>query len=269
MRTIKRLPITVCMIAGAEEHRIRRALESVACWTTEIVVVMNDDVRDQTQQIAEEFGAKVFRESWKGHIAQKNSAAEKATQKWLFGLDADEVVTPQLRDEIQALFASNCNFSQGAYSVPRMTWYCGRWLRHGDWYPDRKTRLWTRGAAKWGGKNPHDKLITSAPVGKLRGDLQHYSMDDLEHHARKALAYGTLFANQYPKDAPRIGFFGLWLRPAWRFLRSYFVRLGFLDGWQGFAVSWMIAFETFIRYAKVRENQQGAQSYAACTNARK
>jgi glycosyltransferase involved in cell wall biosynthesis len=244
------------MIAGAEAYRIRRSLESVSDWAAEIIVVINADVDDATEQIATELGAKAYREPWKGHIAQKNSAAEKATQKWLFGLDADEVVTPQLRDEIRALFAKDCNLTHDAYSVPRVTWYSGRWLRHGDWYPDRKTRLWKRGSAKWGGKNPHDKLITSAGVGKLRADLQHYSMDNLEHHARKALSYGTLFATQYPEDGARIGLFGLWLRPMWRFVRSYFIRLGFLDGWQGFAVARLIAFEAFIRYAKVRELQQ-------------
>lgn len=255
MKTESRLPVSVCMIAGAEAHRIRRSLESVSGWAAEIIVVMNADVRDATEQIATELGAKVYREPWKGHIAQKNSSAEKATQAWVLGLDADEVVTPELRDELRKLFASGDQLSCAAYSVPRLTWYCGRWLRHGDWYPDRKTRLWRRGAAKWGGKNPHDKLITSGPVGKLRGDLQHYSMDDLEHHARKALSYGTLFANQYPEDGPRVGPFGLWLRPAWRFVRSYFIRFGFLDGWQGFAVARLIAFEAFIRYAKVREIQ--------------
>ena len=256
MGTPARLPISVCMIAGAEEHRIRRSLESVAGWASEIIIVMNDDVRDRTQQIAEEIGAKVFREPWKGHIAQKNSAAEKAAQEWSFGLDADEVVTPELRDELFALFTGGAKLGCEAYSLPRLTLYCGRWLRHGDWYPDRKTRLWRRGTAQWGGKNPHDKLITSGSVGKLCGDLQHYSMEDLEHHARKALSYGTLFANQYPKDGPRIGMFGLWVRPAWRFARSYFMRLGFLDGWQGYAVARLIAFEAFIRYAKVREMQQ-------------
>ena len=257
MGTPKHLPISVCMIAGAEEHRIRRSLESVASWASEIIVVMNDDVRDRTQQIAEELGAKVFREPWKGHIAQKNSAAEKATQEWSFGLDADEVVTPELRDELFALFSGDAKPGCEAYSLPRLTLYCGRWLRHGDWYPDRKTRLWRRGAAQWGGKNPHDKLIVNGSVGKLRGDLQHYSMEDIDHHARKALSYGTLFAKQYPADGARIGLLSLWVRPTWRFVRSYFWRLGFLDGWQGFAVARMIAFEAFIRYAKVREIQSG------------
>jgi len=256
MDTIRRLPVSVSMIAGAEESRIRRTLESVSSWASEVIVVINDDVSDRTQEIAEALGAKVFREPWKGHIAQKNSAAEKATQEWVFGLDADEVVTPALQNELQRLFDPGPPHGFEAYSMPRLNLYCGRWLRHGDWYPDRKTRLWRRGSARWGGKDPHDKLIVQGETGKLKGDLKHYSMDDLEHHVRKALGYGTIFANQHPAGGAVIGPLGLWLRPAWRFLRGYVIRRGFLDGWQGFAVARMIAFETFIRYAKVREIQE-------------
>lgn len=264
MEAKTRLPISVCVIAGAEAARIRRALNSVSGWATEIIVVLNEDVADGTDKIAIECGAKVFREPWKGHIVQKNSAAEKATQEWLFGLDADEEVTPELRDEmIRSLKAQSSDNTIAAFSVPRCSYYCGRWLRHGDWYPDRKVRLWRKGAAVWAGKNPHDKLVVSGRVLRLRGDLLHYSMNDLEDHARKAVVYGKIFAEQYPASGPKIGAFALWLRPAWRFVRSYFIRLGFLDGWQGFAVAKLIAFETFIRYAKVREIQESKNSLAS------
>jgi len=261
MRTIKRLPITVCMIAGAEEHRIRRALESVACWTAEIVVVMNDDVRDQTQQIAEELGAKVFREPWKGFTAQKNSAASKATQPWLLGLDADEEVSAELRREIEAYFYTPEKISlKAAFSFPRCTFYCGKWIRHGDWYPDRKTLLWRRGIGLWGGVEPHAALEVKGEVGRLKSDLRHYSMENIEHHVRKAMSYGNTFVQQRGSSMNKVGIVGLWARPAWRFCRSYFVRLGFLDGWQGYLVARMVAFETFLRYAKVREKQQREQT---------
>lgn len=254
----KRLPISVCVIAGAEANRIERCLRSVVDWVSEVVVLVNDDVQDGTVEIAEGLGATVFTEPWKGHVSQKNSAAGKAKQEWVFGLDADEVVSAELRAEITALFADGAVEDFDAFSVPRVTFYCGRWIRHGDWYPDRKTRLWKRGTACWGGKDPHDKLMHAGPVCKLRADLEHYSMTDLDHHVRKALAYAGIFARQYPPDAPRIGLVGLWMRPKWRFIRSFFIRFGFLDGWQGLAVATIIAFETFIRYAKVREIQQKA-----------
>ena len=251
------------MIAGSEATRIKRALDSVSSWAAEIIVVLNEDVTDGTDKIAIGCGAKVFREPWKGHIAQKNSAAGKATQEWLFGLDADEEVTVALRTEvIRKLKALSPDPTVAAFSMPRCSFYCGRWLRHGDWYPDRKVRLWRKGAAVWAGKNPHDKLVVTGSVQRLRGDLLHYSMNSLEHHARKAVAYGKIFAEQYHANGSTIGAFSLWMRPAWRFMRSYIIRLGFLDGWQGFAVAKLIAFETFIRYAKVREIQQSKNSLA-------
>src|SRR5437762_730059 len=156
---IQKLPISVCLISGAEAHRIGRALESVVAWTSEIIVVLNEEVRDGTEEIAGQFGAKVFREPWKGHIAQKQSAAKKASQPWILGLDADEVISGPLREEIARLFdRPDVVIRFAAYSFPRCAFYCGRWIRHGDWYPDRQKRLWQRGRARWGGIDPHDKL---------------------------------------------------------------------------------------------------------------
>src|SRR5437667_5569524 len=139
---MNRLPISVSMISGAEAGRIPRALESVAGWTSETVVVLNEEVRDGTDEIARAQGAKVFREPWKGHVAQKNAAAQKAAQEWILGLDADEAVSRELREEIQALFAAGERLAPfAAFSFPRLTKFCGRWIRHVDWYPDRGTRL--------------------------------------------------------------------------------------------------------------------------------
>ena len=143
-------PISVCMISGAEAHRISRALESVASWTSEIIIVLNEDARDGTEEIARRFGAKVFREPWKGFIGQKNSATEKCTGEWLLNLDADEVVSPELAAEIQQV-VGHTDGPRAAYEFPRCTYYCGRWIRHGDWYPDRVLRLYRKGAAHWAG----------------------------------------------------------------------------------------------------------------------
>src|SRR5271169_1007898 len=126
--TPKQLPISVCLVAGNEAHRIRRALDSVAGWTTEIIIVLNADVADGTEQIAAEFGAKIFREPWKGFGGQKNSASEKAGSEWILGLDADEAVSPKLQNEIRRLFAAPEKLRAfSAFSFPRCTFYCGRW----------------------------------------------------------------------------------------------------------------------------------------------
>lgn len=245
------------MIADNEAHRIRHALESVADWTSEIIIVLNDDVNDGTDKIAESFGAKVFREPWKGHIAQKNSAAQKATQEWILGLDADEVVSPELRAEIQKLFAEPEKLTRfAAFSFPRCTFYCGRWIRHGDWYPNRQTRLWRKGQACWGGVDPHDKLLVHGKAGKLKGDLLHYSMESLEQQIKKMMAYANDFGRHYAEQKKTVLFLDLMLHPAWRFGRAYVLRLGFLDGWQGFVIARMAAIYTFLRYLTVYQAQK-------------
>ncbi|MGA2685003.1 MAG: glycosyltransferase family 2 protein [Verrucomicrobiota bacterium] len=252
-----RLPISVCIIAGNEAHRIRRALDSVTGWTSEIIVVLNDDVSDGTDKIAAGFGAKVFREAWKGHIAQKNSALAKARCEWILGLDADEAVSRELRAEIQQRFAGPEKMRAfAAFNFPRCTSYCGRWIRHGDWYPDRQTRLWRQGAAQWGGIDPHDKLIVQGAVGKLKNDLQHYSMESMEQQFQKTIAYANDFARHCGEQKKTVFLPALLFRPGWRFLRAYVLRLGFLDGWQGFVIARVISIYTFLRYLRAYQAQK-------------
>jgi glycosyltransferase involved in cell wall biosynthesis len=247
-------PISVCMISGPESRRIRRALESVAGWTTEIIVVLNEEVADGTDQIAHEFGAKVYRERWKGYVPQKNSAAEKASQPWLLGLDADEVVSPGLQREIADAIAAEARCPRhAAYSFPRCTFFAGKWIRHGDWYPDRKVLLWRRGHARWAGVEPHAALEVSGSVGRLKHDLQHYSMENLDHFVRKSIDYSDYFVRHAAAMGLQASCLDIWGRSLWRFVRSYFLRLGFLDGWQGYCIARMTAFQTFLRYAKLRE----------------
>lgn len=259
-RRSSRLPLSVCMIAGAEAARIGRALESVSSWTTDIHVVLNEDVSDGTDAIAQKFGAAVHREKWKGHVEQKNSALAKATQPWVLGLDADEVVSDELRSEIFGLFGEGNRLdAHAAFSFPRCTWVCGRFIRHGDWYPDRQTRLWKRGLASWAGENPHDKLEVDGSVGRLRGDLLHYSIQSLNQQLGKIPSYTDAFVRQRLARGQRAGWWALLSRPCWTFFRGYFLRLGFLDGWQGYYVARMNAFTTLTRYAKLREANESRE----------
>ena len=253
---MKKLPLSVCLISGAEARRIGRTLASVAGWASEIIVVLNAEVQDGTEEIARSHGGQVFREPWKGHIAQKNSAAAKATQPWLLGLDADEVVSPELRAEIERTLADTAaSAAFAAYSFPRLNFFYGRWIRHGDWYPDRCLRLWRRGQAEWGGVDPHDKLLVRGAQGQLRGDLLHYSMENFEHQIAKTIQYANDFARQSAAQGRRVSWLDLAFRPTWRFVRAYVFKRGFLDGWQGYSIAWMTAFYTFLRYAKVRAAQ--------------
>jgi glycosyltransferase involved in cell wall biosynthesis len=256
----KPLPLSVCMIAGAEAPRIGRALESVSALARELIVVVNAEVSDGTDEIARKLGAQVFRESWKGHIAQKNSAADKAREPWLLGLDADEVVSPELQAEIRSTLGDERR-TEGiaAFSFPRRSWYCGRWIRHGDWYPDRQIRLWRAGQAVWGGIDPHDRLVVRGRVGKLRADLLHFTNDTIAQHVQKIIPFSDGFLNHNLAEGRAPSSFDFAVRPFWRFVRAYFLRLGFLDGWQGYYIACLNAFSAATRYARLREHQPAQQ----------
>lgn len=255
----KPLPLSVCMISGAEQPRIGRALESVAAWAGEIIVVLNEQVDDGTQEIALKHGAKVFREPWRGFIAQKNSCADKAALLWLLNLDADEIVSPELAAEIAAV-VSDSNQLHAAYEFPRCTFYSGRWIRHGDWYPDRVLRLWRRGAARWSGEDPHARLEVNGSIGRLRSDLLHHSHENIAHQIAKIAPYHTDFVKRRLANGSPAGWVELAFRPGWRFLRAYFLRRGFLDGWQGFYIAALGSFSTLTRYALLREAREACQT---------
>ena len=240
------------MVSAAEAGRIGRTLESVASWTSEIIVVLNEDVRDGTEEIARGFGAQVFREPWKGFIGQKNSVAEKCTGEWLLNLDADEIVSPQLATEICQVVGQS-DGSPPAYEFPRCTYYCGRWIRHGDWYPDRVLRLYRKGSAHWVGEEPHARLEVRGQVGRLRSDLLHFSNESIARQIAKIAPYHADFVKRRLAAGKSTGFFELAVRPPWRFLRAYFLRLGFLDGWPGFYIAALSAFSTLTRNAMVSE----------------
>lgn len=254
-----KLPISVCIVAGNEARRIRRTLDSIAGWTSEIVLAIDDKVTDGTDKIAASYGAKIISQPWRGFALHRDFASAHATQPWLLAIDADEVVKPELRDEIISLFERNqSNPPCAAYSFPRCTFYHGRWIRHGDWYPDRKTRLWRRGSANWDGVN-HEQLIVTGATGKLKNDLLHYSMESLEHEIKKTMLAVDYFAGECATQKKKVGFAEVLFRSGWRFFRAYILRLGFLDGWQGLAIACIIAIYTFLRYLKVFQVQHDAR----------
>ena len=249
-----RLPLSVCMISGPEAGRIERALQCVAGRAGELIVVLNEDVHDGTDDLCAARGATVFREAWKGYVGQKNSAADKASCPWILSLDADEEVPPALWDEIAATLADpSRNSSYAAFDFPRCSFYCGRWIRHGDWYPDRVVRLWRKGLAAWTGSEIHERLNVKGAIGHLRTDLLHYSNQSINWQLDKIGRYADPFVRHCLETGRRAGWLDLTIRPLWKFLRAYVFRLGFLDGWPGYYIAWLGAFSTVTRYAKVRE----------------
>lgn len=243
------------MVSGAEAHRIGRALEAVKDLAGEIIVVLDSAGKDTTEEVARSHGARVVVEPWKGFIGQKNSAAEKCVQPWLLNLDADEVVSPGLAAEI-AEVVSSPQVPHAAYEFPRCTFYCGRWIRHGDWYPDRVCRLWKRGQARWVGEEPHARLEVNGTTGRFQSDLLHFSNETIARQISKIAPYQSETVKRRSREGRYAGFFDLALRPWWRFFRAYVLRFGWLDGWQGFYIACLSSFSTLTRYAMLHEAEE-------------
>jgi glycosyltransferase involved in cell wall biosynthesis len=249
-----KLPVSVCIIAGAEAGRIGRVLQSVSGRAEEVIVVLNEGVNDGTEALCAAQGAKIYREPWKGFVGQKNSVAEKASCPWILSLDADEEVSPALWREIATVLDdTNENQPCAAFDFPRCSFYCGRWIRHGDWYPDRVVRLWRKGSAAWTGIGIHERLEVKGTVGHLRSDLLHYSNPSINWQLDKICRYADPFVRHCLEAGRQVGWLDLTARPAWKFIRAYFFRLGFLDGWQGLYIAALNSFSTLTRYALVRE----------------
>jgi glycosyltransferase involved in cell wall biosynthesis len=243
------VPVTATIITFNEAANIQAALESLS-WADEIIVIDSQST-DDTVAIARRFTDKVMVRAWPGYIAQKNFAAEQATHDWIFSLDADERVTPELAAEVQSLIAAGPKAA--GYRVPRVTFHLGRWMRSTDWYPDYQLRFYDRRRARWSGRHVHESVKADGPVEDLRSELQHYAYRDLAHHFQTMDRYTTLAAKQMFEDGRRAGFFDLLVHPPAAFVRNYVLRGGFRDGIPGLIVSAMNARYVGLKFAKLWE----------------
>jgi len=239
--------ISVIVITKDEAHNIGGCLESVL-FASQLVVVDSGSV-DFTMQIARDRGALVeLRDDWQGFGIQKNRALELATSHWVLSVDADERVTPALQAEIKATLASP---QFDAYSFPRRSSFCGQVICYSGWHPDRVTRLFKRGTAKFSDDLVHERLLATSPVGRLQCPIEHESYRNLEDVLNKANTYSTAgAAGQHCRGETA----GLWTavsHACWAFLRTYLFRLGFLDGKLGFVLAISIAEGTYYRYLKL------------------
>lgn len=242
-------PLAVFVTAKDEEGNIERCLRSVA-WAGEVLVVDSGSA-DRTVAMAERIADRVERREWTGYSDQKTYAVSRLTRPWALWLDADEEVPPALAEEIRAALASPGRFA--GFSMPRRSFYLGRWIRHGGWYPDRKLRLFLRERVRFDGRAVHEAALLDGPVGRLRHDLLHYSYRDLSHHLAKTDALAALAAGEMRDRGRGASAFDLAARPLAGFIRSYVIRAGFLDGWQGLAAAVMSGFYDFLKHAKLRE----------------
>ena len=248
------LPLSVAVIAKNEERNIKRCLASLGGLASEIILVYND-CTDKTVEIAKSFGAKCFENEWCGHIEQKNFALLKCTQDWVLCIDADEAISQKLLESIVDFISKNEEGINGA-SFNRCTHFLGQWIRHGDWYPDKKLRVIRRGFAFWEGINPHDKLVLSDKGRTLhiKGDLQHFSFYSLRDLSENTLHYSDIFIQNMrntERKAPRL--INVVFRACWRFIRCYFIRFGFMDGAVGFIVAFAVANDSLLRHTRTWE----------------
>ena len=244
--------ISVVIITFNEEKNIARCLESVKKVADEIVV-LDSFSTDKTEEICKSYNVKFFQHKFDGHIQQKNRAITYATSPFILSLDADEALDDNL---VKSILYVKAHWEFDAYSMNRLNSYCGKWLKHGGWYPDIKLRLWDSRLGAWGGINPHDKYELkdkSKITGHLQGDILHYSYYTVEEHYKQADYFTTIAAKALFEDGKKSGFIKTWLSPCTRFLRDYFLKLGFLDGKYGFIACKIMAYSTYLKYKKLNK----------------
>ncbi len=242
------MKLSVIIITKNEEEVIARCLESVA-WAHEIIV-LDSGSTDKTVELCRSLGAKVHvTPDWPGPGTQRNRAADLSAGDWILALDADEWVPLALREEIEALM--NGTPDAVAYRIARLSSYCGRYMRHGKWWPDHVSRLFKRGAARYGGGIVHDHLIVEGRLGTLRNHLMHEAFSDLNEVLAKLNSYSSWGAQTLHEKGSRGGLLSAVAHGVWTFIRTYIVHAGFLDGREGFMLAVSNAEGAYYKYLKL------------------
>jgi glycosyltransferase involved in cell wall biosynthesis len=242
--------ISAVIITLNEERNIGRCLASLKEVAAEVVVV-DAGSTDRTVAIAQEHGARVVVRQWTGYSDQKNFANSLAQNRYVLSMDADEALSPGLQQEVQLC---RRNGLHGAYRFPRLTNYCGSWVRHGGWYPDAKVRLFPRDGAHWEGAHVHEelKLDPALQVFDLKSDLLHYSYHSTADHEDRICRYSTLHARRMLEDGRKAGLVKRYLSPLAKFIQGYVLQLGFLDGRAGLNIAWYSARAVAMKYRKLK-----------------
>ena len=240
--------ISACIISYNEEKKIEECLQSLDGVADEIILVdsLSDD---KTLEIASRYTDKITRQAFLGHVQQKNLAVSKARYDWILSLDCDERLSPRLKQSILEIKEKLPRYD--AYKMARKTYYVYRMLDH-CWYPDFKVRLFNKHKARWGGVNPHDKvLVDGGRVQLLRGDILHYSFDSISAHIQTLDTFTEIGAREIIKSGKKVSLTTPLSHGLWMFHRMYFFKLGFLDGFAGLVASVLSFVHVFVKYSKV------------------
>lgn len=244
--------ISGVIITYNEEEHLEKCLASLVDVVDEIIVVDSFST-DRTQEICEQFNVRFVPHKFEGYIEQKNYALSLTTHDYILSLDGDEALSDTLKKSILKV---KQNWTHDGYYSNRMNNYCGQWIKHSDWYPDRKLRLFKKGSGEWKGINPHDSytLIKGKSQSLLKGDLLHWIYRDYKEHNQKVEHFSTIAAEAYFKLGKKSSLVKIIWRPSWAFFKAYFLRLGFLDGLNGFIICVQTFNVTFLKYIKLREH---------------
>jgi glycosyltransferase involved in cell wall biosynthesis len=246
--------LSAVIITWNEEENIGRCLDSLK-QVAEEIIVLDSFSTDKTVAIARQKGAVVIQSSFSGYIEQKNKALQLTRYNYVLSLDADEALSPQL---IESVLEAKKDFKYIAYNMNRYNHYCGRFIKYGLWYPDQKVRLFNKKLAHWSGMNPHDKIYLSynLPVGFLKGDLLHYSFNNVREHKDRNERMSSIAAQSIFDKGQKKHWSKIFLSPAWSFFNGFILRLGFLDGYYGFIVAKETARLSFLKYQKLKALQK-------------
>ena len=253
------LKISAVIITYNEEANIERCLDSLE-GTADEVLVVDSFSSDRTADICKSKGVDFIQHPFDGHIEQKNYALSCASNDYVLSLDADEALSQKLSQSIQA---AKQNWTEDGYSVNRLTNYCGKWIRHCGWYPDTKIRLWDRSKGHWGGENPHAHVVMDEPIRirHLSGDLLHYSYPTIRDHISQINSFSDIAARAaFEKGQQSNLALDICLNPTLTFFKKYFLKLGLLDGYEGFVISISTAYGKFLKYIKLKELERQRDS---------
>ena len=259
MPTAARRPLSIIYTSYNERDIIGRSLTSVADWSDDLTVVDSYSTDGTVELLADLPGVNLVQRAYKGPSDQKNWAITRARHDYILLLDADEIVTPELRTEIDAMLAAPELLD--AYWIGRDNHFMGRRIYHSGWAGDKVVRFFHRDRARYDSKQVHEEIeLAGLSVGKLRGRLLHYTFKDLDHFLDKTRRYARWSTHDYAARTPRVGLYHLLLKPVFRFCKHYLIQGGFRDGREGLVLSMAISYGVFLRYAYLLADRRKSSS---------
>lgn len=247
------IPASVVIVTKNEERNIGNALESVKDF--EDIVVVDSFSEDRTVQICKEYTDRIFQHKWQGYAKQKQIAIDYAKKDWVFLLDADERMSPELKKEISNLFTDKTKIVYQGYYIPRKNYFLGKWIKHSGWWPDYTIRLFRKDSSQVQQREVHEKIIVKGQIGYLKNPLEHYTYETISEFISKMQNYSTLSAKEIIKEKIPLTmlFLKMTINPIFTFIKMFLLKQGFRDGFHGFILSVLYSFYTFLKYLKTWE----------------